>query len=61
MFNIKEFLHLDYYESELDKFLADFSKKHPKLSASQREEQMKYQRIAEGLRYGTDMEGRAKE
>lgn len=60
MFNIRKFLNLTYYTSDLDKFLSDYANKHPKLSASQREELEKYQPIAKGLRYGDDMEGRAK-
>lgn len=59
MFNIKKFLNLTYYTSDLDKFLSEYSKKHPKLSDSQREEMEKYQRIAKGLQHGNDMEGRA--
>jgi hypothetical protein len=61
MFNIKKFLNLTYYTSELDEFLSEYSRKHPKLSASQREEMEKHHRIAKGLRHGNDMEGRAKE
>jgi len=60
MFNIKKFLNLEYYTSELDKFLSEFARKHSKLSASQRLEQEKYQRIAEGLQHDTHMEGRVK-
>ncbi len=59
MFSIKNFLNLGYYTSELDKFLSEYAKKHPKLSVSQREEMEKHQRIAKGLQYGNDLEGRA--
>ena len=45
MFNIKEFLGLAYYTSELDQFLADFDKTHPRASASQHMEIEKYRRI----------------
>ena len=45
MFNIKEFLGLAYYTSELDQFLSAFDKKNTKLSASQRQEKEKYERI----------------
>ncbi|TAK77234.1 MAG: hypothetical protein EPO11_02860 [Gammaproteobacteria bacterium] len=45
MINIKQILGLTYYTSELDQFLADFDKTHPKLSASQRKEKEKYARI----------------
>lgn len=45
MINIKEFLGLAYYTSDLDKFLAEFDKNHHKMSASQRKEVEKYQRI----------------
>lgn len=45
MINIKEFLGLGYYTSELDQFLSDFDKSHHKLSASQRQEKEKYARI----------------
>lgn len=45
MINIKEFLGLAYYTSGLDKFLANFDKTHPKMSASQRKEVEKYQRV----------------
>mgnify|MGYP001243177458 CR=1 FL=1 len=45
MINIKELLGLTYYTSELDQFLSDFDKKHPKLSSSQRKEKDKYDRI----------------
>lgn len=62
MFNIKKFLNLEYYTSELDKFLSEYARKHPKPSFSQREEWKKYQRIAEGLQHGTRiMEGKSKE
>lgn len=45
MINIKSLLGLDYYTSPLDIFLADFDKKHSRLSPSQRAEIKKYQRI----------------
>lgn len=44
-FNIREFLGLGYYESEIDKFLAEFDKTHPKPSSSQAAEIKKYNRI----------------
>lgn len=45
MINIREFLGLTYYTSELDQFLKEFDETHPKLSASQSEEEKKYDRI----------------
>jgi hypothetical protein len=45
MINIKDFLNLNYYTSEADQFLAEFDKRHKKLSASQRAEIEKYERI----------------
>ncbi|VVC76872.1 hypothetical protein AQUSIP_21990 [Aquicella siphonis] len=45
MINIREFLGLGYYVSELDNFLVEFDKNHTKLSASQRKEIDKYNRI----------------
>lgn len=36
MINIREFLGLGYYTSNLDEFIAEFNKKHHKLSVSQR-------------------------
>lgn len=45
MINLKEFLGLGYYTSELDEFLENYDKNHPRLSASQRTELEKYQRI----------------
>lgn len=45
MINLKEFLGLGYYTSELDEFLENFDKNHPNLSAAQRAEAEKYQRI----------------
>lgn len=45
MINIKELLNLTYYTSKIDEFLAEFDKKYPKLSASQRKEKEKYARI----------------
>lgn len=45
LINIREFLGLGYYESELDQFLKHYDKTHPKLSASQRAEVEKYKRV----------------
>ncbi|GEM_PF-1080003 len=45
MINIKQILGLTHYTSELDQFLSDFAKTHPKLSSSQRKEKEKYARI----------------
>lgn len=45
MINIKSLLGLEYYTSELDKFLADFDASHQRLSPSQRAEIEKYDRI----------------
>ena len=45
MINIKAFLGLTYYTSELDQLLAAFDKEYPALSASQRKEKEKYNRI----------------
>lgn len=45
MINIKEFLGLGYYTSKLDEFLAHFYQTHQKMSASQRAEMEKYNRI----------------
>jgi|WetSurMetagenome_2_1015567.scaffolds.fasta_scaffold281796_3 hypothetical protein len=45
MFNIREFLGLGYYTSDLDQFLKEFDKNNAKLSASQRQEINKYHRI----------------
>ena len=45
MINIKEFLGLTYYTSELDQFLLNYDQKHPRLSASQRAEKDKYTRV----------------
>lgn len=47
MFNIKNFLNLNYYISELDKFLARYAEKHPKMTPSQQEEFDKYQHISQ--------------
>lgn len=44
-FDIRHFLGLSYYQSELDQFLAEFDKSHPKLSTAQRLEKEKYDRI----------------
>lgn len=49
---LKNFLNLTYYTSEIDDFLAEFDKTHPKLSTSQRKEIEKYTRIYK-LRAGT--------
>ena len=43
--NIKEFLGLDYYVSEIDKFLIDFDNSHHKLSLSQQKEIKKHKNI----------------
>jgi len=61
MFSLKKFFNLNYYTSELDEFLAEYTKMHPNMSASQRQEWDNYQLIAKGLRYGNDLDGRAKE
>ncbi len=45
MINIRKFLGLSYYTSSLDEFLSEFDKSHQKLSASQRKEIGKYERI----------------
>lgn len=45
--NIKKWLNLEFYISELDQFLKAFDRKHTKLSASQRKEIAKYKRIHE--------------
>lgn len=46
MFNkIKQFLNLTYYTSKLDLFLSAYDESHPHLSASQRAENEKYDRI----------------
>lgn len=45
MINLKEFLNLNFYVSKLDQFLTEFDKKHPNLSASQRKEMEKFERI----------------
>lgn len=45
MFNIKKFLNLTYYTSEVDQFLADYRHSHPRLTASQQEEKKKYDGI----------------
>jgi hypothetical protein len=42
---IREFLNLTYFTSKLDQFLNAFDQAHPRLSASQREEKEKYDRI----------------
>lgn len=42
---LKNLFNLTYYTSELDDFLANFDKNHPKLSTSQRKEIEKYTRI----------------
>ena len=43
--NIKDFLGLAYYTSELDQFLHHFDHQSPTLSASQHKEKEKYARI----------------
>lgn len=45
MFNLRAFLGLTYYTSELDQFLKEFDKKHSRLSASQHKEIEKYKII----------------
>lgn len=45
MINIREFLGLGFYTSELDQFLEEYEKNHPKLTLSQRKEVEKYARI----------------
>lgn len=45
MLNIREFLGLAYYTSELDQFLNEYNKAHPQLSDSQRREIEKYAHI----------------
>lgn len=42
---LKEFLGLTYYTSQLDEFLENYDKEHPKLSVSQRKEIDKYKRV----------------
>ena len=42
MINIKDFLGLTYYTSELDQFLKYIDRQNPKLSESQRKEKEKY-------------------
>jgi hypothetical protein len=43
--NIREWLGLGYYTSELDSFLAEFDKTHQELSVSQAAEKNKYARV----------------
>lgn len=45
MFNLKEFLGLNYFTSELDQFMMNYGKTHPKLSCSQQKEKDKYDKI----------------
>jgi hypothetical protein len=45
MINIKALLGLTYYISELDEFLTEYDKTHPKLSASQHIEVEKHVKI----------------
>lgn len=47
MINIRAFLGLEYYTSGLDQFLMDYRKEHPRLSASQRKEKDKFERVKE--------------
>lgn len=42
---LKNWLNLDFFVSQLDQFLKQFDKTHPKKSASQRKEIAKYERI----------------
>jgi hypothetical protein len=46
MINIRKFLGLDYYTSQLDQFLAKLKRNQTHLSASQLAEKNKYQRIS---------------
>ncbi|OGT60168.1 MAG: hypothetical protein A3E85_04240 [Gammaproteobacteria bacterium RIFCSPHIGHO2_12_FULL_45_12] len=43
--NLREFFNLTYYTSKLDTFLKQFDREHPALSASQRREKEKYDRL----------------
>jgi hypothetical protein len=45
MINIKKWLGLTFYISQLDQFLTGFDKNHQKLSPSQKKEKEKYARI----------------
>jgi hypothetical protein len=45
MINIKKFLNLEYYTSQLDQFLAHYRREHRNLSESQTKEQEKYRSI----------------
>lgn len=45
MFNLRAFLGLTFYTSELDQFLKNYDKNHPKLTAAQTAEKTKYERI----------------
>jgi hypothetical protein len=45
MFNLKEFLGLNYFVSGIDRFLKDYDIHHNKLSHSQKLEKDKYARI----------------
>jgi len=45
MINIKSLLGLSYYISELDEFLKEYDKTHPKVSPYQRNEEEKYATI----------------
>ena len=42
---IKKLLNLNFYTSPLDLFLKKYDEEHPHLSASQRREKEKYQRV----------------
>lgn len=44
-FNIREFLGLNFYESDLDLYLKNFDEETPQLSCSQSNEVNKYKRI----------------
>lgn len=46
MINIRAFLGLSYYTSSLDQFLKEYNQAHPRLSASQRVEKEKFDKIA---------------
>ena len=45
MFNLRSFLGLDYYTSELDQFLKQYDKSHPSLTPAQKFEKDKYRRV----------------
>jgi hypothetical protein len=45
MINIKKFLNLEFYTSQIDQFLAKYSREHNIPSESQLKEKQKYARI----------------